>query len=31
VVETVSGATGWVNVSYNGNVGWSSKSYLTVP
>jgi uncharacterized protein YgiM (DUF1202 family) len=30
-VESVSGASGWVNVSFQGNVGWSSKSYLTVP
>ena len=30
-VVSVSGANGWVNVSWNGNVGWSSKAYLTVP
>ena len=30
-VLTVSGASGWVNVMWNGNVGWSSKAYLTVP
>jgi uncharacterized protein YgiM (DUF1202 family) len=30
-VETVSGASGWVNISYQGNVGWSSKAYLTIP
>jgi len=30
-VVTVSGANGWVNVMWNGNVGWSSKGYLAVP
>lgn len=30
-VTTVSGASGWVNISWNGKVGWSSKAYLTVP
>ena len=30
-VVTVSGASGWVNISWNGSVGWSSKAYLTVP
>lgn len=30
-VVTVSGANGWVNVSWNGNVGWSSKAYLSIP
>jgi uncharacterized protein YgiM (DUF1202 family) len=28
-VVSVSGASGWVNISWNGNVGWSSKAYLT--
>lgn len=31
IVETVSGANGWVNISWNGTIGWSSKSYLTTP
>lgn len=31
MVATVSGASGWVNVSFQGNVGWSSKSYLALP
>lgn len=30
-VVSVSGANGWVNVSWNGNVGWSSKAYLAIP
>jgi uncharacterized protein YgiM (DUF1202 family) len=31
MVATVSGASGWVNVSFQGSVGWSSKSYLALP
>ena len=31
VVESVSGANGWVNISWNGSVGWSSKMYLSAP
>lgn len=30
-VVSVSGASGWVNIMWDGNVGWSSKAYLTVP
>lgn len=30
-VVTVSGASGWVNIMWNGKTGWSSKAYLTVP
>jgi uncharacterized protein YgiM (DUF1202 family) len=30
-VVTTSGAGGWVNISWNGTAGWSSKAYLTLP
>jgi uncharacterized protein YgiM (DUF1202 family) len=31
IVQSVSGANGWVNISWNGTVGWSSKAYLSGP
>jgi uncharacterized protein YraI len=30
-VQTTSGADGWVNVDFQGTVGYASKTYLVVP